>query len=112
MLDRLDAQERKIGDLGARIDLTHGALQRVEALGNRIVVTLGEETEDGKGGYVGKGLLGRVGRNEIAVKRLRDAYGRWIAYGAGFFTCGGAMLIAIWWLVGDKIAIILKATGH
>lgn len=78
-----------------------------------VAAAIGEEKEDGQGNYLGTGLLGRTRRVERAQRSLRELYHRWIAFGSGFVMCAGAFVVALWWLIGDKVAIVLKGTvGH
>jgi hypothetical protein len=119
MRKRLDAQDQII--LGVRGDtqIQAGALQAVqkamEGLAkdlSTIAAAIGEEKEDGAGNYLGTGLLGRTRRVERAQRSLRELYHRWIAFGSGFIACGSVAVGALWWLLGDKLAIVLKGTGH
>lgn len=78
----------------------------------KILTLLGEEVEDGAGGWKGTGLLGRMRRNEGAVGRLMRLYRQWIAWGGGFTAAfmltGGALVAFLWWLLGDKLGHLLK----
>lgn len=109
---RLDEQDNAI--TGARGDITilGVAVQRVETLLKGMVAVLGTEEEDGKGGYTGTGIVGRTRRNEADVRALKALYHRWIAFGAGFCACLGGSAVLVWYVIGDKIAIVLKGTGH
>ncbi len=77
-----------------------------------VAQAIGEEKEDGQGNYLGTGLLGRTRRVERAQRSLRELYHRWIAFGSGFVACGGVAGAALWWLLSDKLALVLKGTGH
>lgn len=77
-----------------------------------IALAIGEEKEDGQGNYLGTGLLGRTRRVERAQRSLRELYHRWIAFGSGFVACGGVASAALWWLLSDKLSLVLKGTGH
>ena len=78
-----------------------------------IAESIGQEKEDGNGNYLGTGLLGRTRRVERAQRSLRELYHRWIAFGSGFIACGGIAGGALWWLLSDKLALVLKGTvGH
>jgi hypothetical protein len=122
-----------LNDLGHRMDLQDGvinairgdqltqaqALQSVQVAMaqmakdvNAIAHAIGEEKEDGEGNYLGTGLLGRTRRVERAQRSLRELYHRWIAFGSGFVACGGIAITALWWLLGDKLGLVLKGTGH
>lgn len=119
MRHKLDAQDGVINAIRGDTQLQAGALQRVEnqfkLIGNdvaAILLHLGKEEEDGQGNYTGTGLLGRVRRVERGQKSLRELYHRWIAFGSGFVMCLGGAISIVWWLLGDKLAIVLKGTGH
>lgn len=122
-----------LNDLGHRMDVMDGtvhairgdqltqsqALQAVQVSMAQmakdvalIVQAIGEEKEDGQGNYLGTGLLGRTRRVERAQRTLRELYHRWIAFGSGFVACGGVAATALWWLLSDKLALVLKGTGH
>lgn len=109
---RLDAQDVSISSIRGDVNLQTGALQRVENLMKVVLDRLGDEKEDGQGGYTGTGLMGRTRRNEIQVTKLKELYHRWIAFGAGFCACFGTLVAVLWWAFGDKIGIVLKGTGH
>jgi hypothetical protein len=119
MRKRLDQQDTILHGVRGDTQLQAQALQRVE-LGYAqvgkdvatILLHLGKEEEDGQGNYMGTGLLGRVRRVERSQRTLRELYHRWIAFGAGFSGCLGGAVVIIWWLLGDKLAIVLKGTGH
>lgn len=80
----------------------------------KIVGLLGDETEDGDGGWKGTGLLGRVRRNEGQTGRMMRLYRQWIAWGGGFAASfaliGGATIASLWWAFGDAISKALR--GH
>lgn len=107
---QLGRQDAIINSIRGDVNLQAGALQRIENLALGIKSSIGTEEEDGLGGYKGTGIMGRTRRNEDEVKRLKNLYHKWIAFGTGFAACGGTALIAIWYVIGDKISIVLK--GH
>ncbi len=123
---RMDAQDEVIKGIRGDTLSQAGVIQRVElsmqsmatnmeTMAKNMAVmamAIGEEKEDGQGNYLGTGLLGRTRRVERAQRSLRELYHRWIAFGSGFCMCAGAFLLALWWLIGDKVAIVLKGTGH
>lgn len=124
---RMDAQDEVIKGIRGDTLSQAGVIQRVElsmqsmaknmeAMASNMAVmalAIGEEKEDGQGNYLGTGLLGRTRRVERAQRSLRELYHRWIAFGSGFVFCGGAAGAAIWWLLSDKLSLVLKGTtGH
>lgn len=116
--NRMKAQDSVIqsirGDMTIQATAAQGMqkeLMTISADIKAFVAAMGEEKEDGQGNYLGTGLLGRVRRVERAQRTLRELYHRWIAFGAGFSACLGGAVLIIWWLLGDKLAIVLKGAG-
>lgn len=112
LIKRLDDHESAIKGARGDIGLQAAALQRIENAIKNLGTLIGIEEEDGSGGYKGTGIVGRTRRNEAEVRALKALYHRWIAFGAGFCASFGIFVAAVWWIVGDKIAIVLKGTGH
>lgn len=107
---RMDTQDASISSIRGDVNLQTGALQRVETALKEVLSALGSEKEDGEGGYIGTGLMGRTRRNEMQVVKLKELYHRWIAFGAGFCACFGTLVAFLWWAFGDKLSIVLR--GH
>jgi hypothetical protein len=105
---RMDGQDKKVDESIARVDLMHGALQRVEKSQAAIMEAIGKEEEDGHGGIKGTGLMGRMRRTEKEVEKMVSTYKVWIAFGSGIVTTGSLFLVAVWWLIGDKLELVLK----
>jgi len=93
-------------------ELATQAMQRVESKMDAILLLVGAEEEDGDGGFKGVGLLGRMRRVEESQTSLLSKYKMWIAWGGGFLTCGTAMTVFIWWLISDKLELVLKGTAQ
>lgn len=100
--------EHKVDKLANDFDIYTLAAQRVETKVDTLLLLMGEEKEDGKGGYTGVGLVGRVRRAEAGQEALMAKYKAWIAWGTGFCTALTAAVAIIWWLVADKLEIVLK----
>lgn len=123
---RMDAQDKVIEGIRGDTTTQAGVVQRVELAMQGIAknldimaknldimaMAIGEEKEDGSGNYLGTGLLGRTRRVERSQRSLRELYHRWIAFGSGFVACGGAAVAILWWLLSDKLSIVLRGTGH
>lgn len=116
---RMDAQDAAVasirGDTNVQALAMQGVQKTMESMAanvGTILDHLGKEEEDGNGNYKGTGLLGRMRRVEREQRSLRELYHRWIAFGAGFSACLGGAVVIVWWLLGDKLAIVLKGTGH
>ncbi|MBO9710558.1 MAG: hypothetical protein J7521_20345 [Caulobacter sp.] len=108
-----------MGD-GTNQDILNGiTLQRIEkALGDfrdetrREIAALkdaiGWERTDEKGEPIGTGLTGRVMRQENALKAKVTAFDGMRKYATGATAGMGLMIIAIWWLIADKVQGLLK----
>lgn len=78
---------------------------------DKVLVLLGEEHEDGRGGFEATGLLGRLRRVEAATSKLFLKYQTWINMGIGFGTAGTlALTVAggVWYFVSQHLQITLK----
>lgn len=102
--------EAKMDKLSHDFDIYKMSNQRVEGKLDDLLTLIGKEQEDGKGGYTGTGLVGRVRRAEQGQEALMTKYKAWIAWGTGFCTALTAAVAIIWWLVADKMEIVFKGT--
>lgn len=115
---RMDDLEHRVQGVDAKVEGVLGnqalnamTLQRVEGKMDAILLLVGSEEEDGEGGFKGVGLLGRMRRVEESQNTLLSKYKTWIAWGGGFITAGSAMTAFIWWLVSDKLELVLKGAA-
>lgn len=69
---------------------------------------VGWEKLDEKGEPIGTGLTGRVMRVENNVKAKVTAFDGMRKYATGATAGMGLMMVAIWWLISDKIQEMLK----
>lgn len=69
---------------------------------------VGWEKQDEKGEPIGTGLTGRVMRVENTVKAKVTAFDGMKKYATGATAGMGLMIIAIWWLIADKVQGLLK----
>lgn len=114
----MDDLEHRVQGVDAKVEgvlnnqsLNAMTLQRVEGKMDAILLLVGSEEEDGEGGFKGVGLLGRMRRVEESQNTLLSKYKTWIAWGGGFITAGSAMTAFIWWLVSDKLELVLKGAA-
>jgi hypothetical protein len=75
---------------------------------DQVLGLLGEETEDGRGGYKATGLLGRVRRAEDKLDNIHRKYAYWLWGVSGFTSALSACLTVIWYFTKDKIAGIFQ----
>jgi len=106
------AVDKKVDGVISNQALATMTMQRVEAKMDTILMLVGSEEEDGDGGYKGVGLLGRMRRVEDSQNNLLSKYKTWIAWGGGFCTAGVSMTAFIWWLISDKLELVLKGTAQ
>jgi hypothetical protein len=86
----------------------HAVCQRIEIELKRQGICLGSETEDDKGAKHGSGLVGRCMRLEATVSKRFKLYDAWSKTALGFGTCLILMAPVLWWLLQDKLALVLK----
>lgn len=108
---KVDDVDKKVVGVIRNQELATQAMQRVESKMDAILLLVGAEEEDGDGGFKGVGLLGRMRRVEESQTSLLSKYKTWIAWGGGFLTCGSAMTLFIWWLISDKLEVVLKGAS-
>lgn len=104
--------EAKVDKLSGDFDIYKMSGQRIEGKLDDLLRLIGKEEEDGKGGYTGTGIVGRVRRAEDGQQALMAKYKAWIAWGTGFCTALMSSVAIIWWLVSDKVEFIFKGTGQ
>ena len=108
----MDGLEKSVEGVVKNQGLNAMALQRIEGKMDSILLLVGSEEEDGDGGFKGVGLLGRMRRVEESQNTLMSKYKTWIAWGGGFCTAGVSMTAFIWWLISDKLELVLKGTAQ
>lgn len=94
MAERMDSMNLKLNEHGFQF----AGLLKV----------LGTEAEDGDGGVKATGLFGKVRRQGLDLTKLKTDFRVWTAYGMGFMCAAAMALTGFWWLVGDKLDLILK----
>lgn len=97
-------------------DVLNGiTLQRIEtALSGlktdvqKLTDAVGWEKHDEHGEPIGTGLTGRVMRVENTVRAKVTAFDGMRKYATGATAGMGLMIVAIWWLIADKVQGVLK----
>lgn len=91
-----------------RTDLHAGVVQRVETKLSDLVAVMGIDVENGAGGRARTGLIGTMHRLEAMVETKFKLWDGWTnrVIGAGLVAL--PLLAAIWWLVQDKLTLVLK----
>jgi len=84
------------------------ALSGLKADVQKLADAVGWEKQDEKGDPIGTGLTGRVMRVENTVKAKVTAFDGMKKYATGATAGMGLMIIAIWWLIADKVQGLLK----
>lgn len=105
---RLNSQDRSIEQIRGDVSLQTGAIQRIETAFAELRKQIGTEEEDGKGGYTGTGIIGRTRRTEREMLTLKKSYARLIWFGSGFTANIVIVSGVIWYLIGDKVGLVLK----
>lgn len=112
---------RRVVRTSDAVDLAHEALQTAnQALAivkghdgklDRILDALGEEREDGVGGFISTGLTGRVRRNEATIDKVKSKYQNMLSAVGGFtvaFSLMGGAVAALWVLLQPHIHLVIQ----
>lgn len=91
-----------------RTNMLTEVVQRAEGKMDKILKALGDEGEDERGERVGTGIVGRLMRLERNVAKRFGLYDGWVKLGIGFTGAVLGLGPVIWWLVSDKLSIVLK----
>ena len=84
------------------------ALDELKTEVNHLKDAIGWERTNEKGEPIGTGLTGRVMRQENALKAKVTAFDGMRKYATGATAGMGLMIVAIWWLIADKVQGLLK----
>lgn len=95
-------------DAVSRADLSHMTGQRIEKKLDAALTALGAEREDECGEKVGTGIVGRLMRVESSVAKRFSQYDGWVKLVVGFTAAVAVFAPALWWLLQDKIAVVLR----
>lgn len=95
-------------DARSRADMSHLVGQRVEKKLDDLIKAVGSESEDDRGVRIGTGVVGRLMRLETNVGKRFALYDGWTKLVIGFSACAAVLVPVVWWLVSDKLSIVLK----
>jgi hypothetical protein len=77
------------------------AIRGLDSTVQRLVLAIGDEGEDERGNRTGTGVRGRIMRLEIR-------FGDWRNRIVGALGAGSVLIVALWWLVQDKVGHVFK----
>lgn len=103
--DALDVSRQAL-DVANRALAAHSGL---DAKLDQIINLLGTEQEDGQGGFIATGLLGRVRRVEATALNLVRKYQGWFQFAGGVGAATTILGAIIWFLTKAKITSIFGA---
>lgn len=93
---------------GVAVQRIMTALGEIRAEVASIKDLIGWEKLDEHGEPIGTGLTGRIMRVENTVKAKVGAFDGMRKYATGATAGMGLMIVAIWWLIADKVQEALK----
>ena len=113
--ERVEVVEQQGADTRREVDLQTMVLQGIQndLKGVKdsvaaLVTCIGSEGVDQYGKPIGTGIVGRLMRFEGKTRAKLQLYDRWRLIGIGV---GGTLMVLgpfLWWLLGDKLAVVLK----
>lgn len=106
--DLVKRAEAKAADAVHRTNMLTEVSQRIEKKLDEALKALGGEGEDERGERVGTGIVGRLMRLEGNVAKRFGLYDGWVKLAIGFTASAVFLGPVIWWLVADKLSIVLK----
>lgn len=107
--DILAALHKRQDDAEQRDDALHKLLEGLNGKLDSLIKALGDEGADQYGNPVGTGIVGRLMRLELRVEKRFNITDGLKKYAAGMAVGIGALASVIWWLIGDKLAHLLKS---
>ena len=84
------------------------ATAEIKTLLEGLTSAIGSESQDEYGKPVGTGIVGRLMRLERDVQKRFATWDGWVKTATGAVMAAGLLGGVIWWLLGDRLAELLK----
>ena len=84
------------------------ATAKIEEMLTGLTKAIGSESQDEYGKPIGTGIVGRLMRLERDVQRRFATLDGWTRTAAGVAMAAAVLGGVLWWLVGEKLALLLK----
>ena len=80
----------------------------IKGLLETLTLAIGSESQDEYGKPVGTGIVGRLMRLERDVQRRFAVWDGWVKTATGAALAAGVLGGVLWWLLGERLAELLK----
>lgn len=97
-----------IEESSLKADQAVQASAEIKELLEKLNLAIGSEDEDEYGKPIGTGIVGRLMRLERDVQRRFATLDGWTRTATGVAMAAAVLGGVIWWLVGEKLAELLK----
>ena len=97
-----------IEESSLKADQAVQASAEIKELLEKLNLAIGSEGEDEYGKPIGTGIVGRLMRLERDVQRRFATLDGWTRTAAGVAMAAAVLGGVLWWLVGEKLAELLK----
>ena len=97
-----------IEESSLKADQAVQASAEIKGLLEALTAAIGSEGQDEYGKPVGTGIVGRLMRLERNVQRRFATLDGWTRTATGVAMAAAVLGAVIWWLVGEKLAELLK----
>lgn len=84
------------------------ASAKIEEMLTDLKAAIGSESQDEYGQPVGTGIVGRLMRLERDVQRRFETWDGWAKTATGAAMAATLLGGVLWWLLGDRLALLLK----
>lgn len=97
-----------IEESSLKADQAVQASAEIKELLEKLNLAIGSEGEDEYGKPIGTGIVGRLMRLERDVQRRFATLDGWTRTATGVAMAAAVLGAVLWWLVGEKLAELLK----
>ena len=80
----------------------------IKGLLESLTAAIGTESQDEYGQPIGTGIVGRLMRLERDVQRRFATWDGWVKTATGAAMAATLLGGVLWWLLGDRLALLLK----